>query len=412
MNLPLYIAKRYLFSKKSHNAINIISGISVCGVALATLALVCTLSVFNGFHDLISGFFTHFDPDLKVEAVKGKTFEPDSSSLAAIRALPEVEVVSLTLEDNAMAKYKEQQTMVTIKGVDDNFQALTHIDEILYGNPEFKLYDAVVDYGIMGQQLMYILNTGVQPYDPIEVYAPRKGTRVNMSNPLANFHRELLYSPGSVFNINDGRYASSYIITSMDFARRLFDYTNEVSALELRLLPEADADDIKHAISDIVGEGFTVKDRYEQQEATFKVVKIEKFISYLFLCFILMVACFNIISSVSMLILDKRDNANTLRSLGAPDGMVARIFIYEGNLIALIGAIVGLILGIVLCLLQQHFGLIGLGGDGQFVVSAYPVRVQATDVALVLASVLAVSALSVWLPIRMLNRFFYNRQQQ
>ena len=406
MNCALYIARRYLFSKKSHNAINIISGISVCGVALATLALVCTLSVFNGFHDLISGFFTHFDPDLKVEAIKGKTFTPDSAQLIAIESIPGVEVVSSTLEDNAMAKYKDQQTMVTIKGVDDNFQALTHIDEILYGNPEFKLYDAVVDYGIMGQQLMYILNTGVQPYDPIEVYAPRKGTRVNMSNPLANFHRELLYSPGSVFNINDSRYASSYIITSMDYARRLFDYTDEVSALELRLFPEADVQEVKHAICSIVGEGFTVKDRYEQQEATFKVVKIEKFISYLFLCFILMVACFNIISSVSMLILDKRDNANTLRSLGAPDGMVARIFIYEGNLIALIGAIVGLVLGIVLCLLQQHFGLIGLGGDGQFVVSAYPVRVKFTDIVLVFFSVVVVSAISVWLPIRLVNKYF------
>ena len=406
MNLSLYIAKRYLFSKKSHNAINIISAISVCGVALATLALVCTLSVFNGFHDLIASFFTHFDPDLKVEAIKGKTFTPDSAQLIAIESIPGVEVLSTTLEDNAMAKYKDQQTMVTIKGVDDNFQALTHIDEILYGNPEFKLYDAVVDYGIMGHQLMYILNTGVQPYDPIEGYAPRTGTRVNMSNPLANFHRELLYSPGSVFNINDGRYASSYIITSMDYARRLFDYTDEVSALELRLFPEADVQEVKHAISNIVGEGFTVKDRYEQQEATFKVVKIEKFISYLFLCFILMVACFNIISSVSMLILDKRDNANTLRSLGAPDSMVARIFIYEGNLIALIGAIVGLVLGIVLCLLQQHFGLIGLGGDGQFVVSAYPVRVKFTDIVLVFFSVVVVSAISVWLPIRLVNKYF------
>ena len=406
MNLPLYIAKRYLFSKKSHNAINIISAISVCGVALATLALVCTLSVFNGFHDLIASFFTHFDPDLKVETIKGKTFTPDSAQLIAIESIPGVEVLSTTLEDNAMAKYKDQQTMVTIKGVDDNFQALTHIDEILYGNPEFKLYDAVVDYGIMGQQLMYILNTGVQPYDPIEVYAPRKGTRVNMSNPLANFHRELLYSPGSVFNVNDSRYASSYIITSMGYARRLFDSKEEVSALELRLLPEANVHEVKHAISNIMGEGFTVKDRYEQQEATFKVVKIEKFISYLFLCFILMVACFNIISSVSMLILDKRDNANTLRSLGAPDGMVARIFIYEGNLIALIGAIVGLILGIVLCLLQQHFGLIGLGGDGQFVVSAYPVRVKFTDIVLVFFSVVVVSAISVWLPIRLVNKYF------
>ena len=199
MNLPLHIAKRYLFSKKSHNAINIISAISVCGVALATLALVCTLSVFNGFHDLIASFFTHFDPDLKVEAIKGKTFTPDSAQLIAIESIPGVEVVSSTLEDNAMAKYKDQQTMVTIKGVDDNFQALTHIDEILYGNPEFKLYDAVVDYGIMGQQLMYILNTGVHPYDPIEVYAPRKGTKVNMSNPLANFHRELRFCARKAF---------------------------------------------------------------------------------------------------------------------------------------------------------------------------------------------------------------------
>lgn len=404
MNLPLYIAKRYLFSKKSHNAINIISGISVCGVALATLALVCTLSVFNGFHDLIASFFTHFDPDLKVEAVKGKTFTPDSAAIASLQAIPGVEVACLTLEDNAMAKYKEQQTMVTVKGVDDNFQQLTDIEEILYGNPEFKLYDEIADYGIMGIRLMYLLGTGIQPFDPIEIYVPRKGGRVNMSNPMANFRREPLYSPGTVFNINDDRYASSYIITSMDYARRLFGYTTEVSAIELRLQPGADIGDTKRAVAAAVGEGFTVKDHYEQQASTFKVVKIEKLISYLFLCFILMVACFNIISSVSMLILDKRDNANTLRSLGATDGLISRIFIYEGNLIALIGAVVGLVLGVLLCLLQQQFGIIGLG-DGQFVVDAYPVRVKLSDIVLVFFSVLAVSAISVWLPIRLLNRY-------
>lgn len=404
MNLPLYIAKRYLFSKKSHNAINIISGISVCGVALATLALVCTLSVFNGFHDLIASFFTHFDPDLKVEAVKGKTFTPDSAAIASLQAIPGVEVACLTLEDNAMAKYKEQQTMVTVKGVDDNFQQLTDIEEILYGNPEFKLYDEIADYGIMGIRLMYLLGTGIQPFDPIEIYVPRKGGRVNMSNPMANFRREPLYSPGTVFNINDDRYASSYIITSMDYARRLFGYTTEVSAIELRLQPGADIGDTKRAVAAAVGEGFTVKDHYEQQASTFKVVKIEKLISYLFLCFILMVACFNIISSVSMLILDKRDNANTLRSLGATDGLISRIFIYEGNLIALIGAVVGLVLGVLLCLLQQQFGIIGLG-DGQFVVDAYPVRVKLSDIVLVFFSVLAVSAISVWLPIRLLSRY-------
>lgn len=410
MNFPFYIAKRYLFSKKSHNAINIISGISVCGVALATLALVCTLSVFNGFHDLIASFFTHFDPDLKVEAMKGKTFVPDSAFVASIEDVPGVEVVSMTLEDDAMAKYKDQQAMVTIKGVDDNFQALTHIEEVLYGNPEFKLYDPIADYGIMGIRLMQLLGTGIQPFDPIEVYAPRRDGRVNMSNPMANFRREILYSPGTVFNINDARYATSYIITSMDYARRLFGYTAEVSAIELRLHPDADVGQVKRAVASVVGDAFTVKDHYEQQAATFKVVEIEKFISYLFLCFILMVACFNIISSVSMLILDKRDNADTLRSLGATEGLISRIFIYEGNFIALIGAFVGLVLGIILCLLQQQFGIIGLGGDGQFVVDAYPVRVEFQDIVLVFFSVLVVSALSVWLPIRLLNRYFSKKE--
>lgn len=409
MNCALYIARRYLFSKKSHNAINIISAISVCGVALATLALVCTLSVFNGFHDLISGFFTHFDPDLKVEAVKGKTFEPDMATIAAVRAIPGVEVVSLTLEDNAMAKYKEQQTMVTIKGVDDDFQALTHVEEILYGNPEFKLYDEVTDYGVMGIQLMYILGTGIEPYSPIEVYAPRRGTKVNLSNPMNSFRRELLFSSGTVLNINDARYASSYIVTSLDYARRLFGYDTEVSAIEIGLSPKANVTQIKRSIAHLVGTDFTVKDRYEQQAATFKVVEIEKFVTYLFLCFILMVACFNIISSVSMLILDKQANADTLRSLGATEGFISRIFIYEGNLIALLGAVVGLVLGIVLCLLQQEFGLIGLGAEGQFVVDAYPVRLKVTDLVLVLVSVVAVSALSVWLPIKILNRYFLKK---
>ena len=409
MDCALYIARRYLFSKKSHNAINIISAISVCGVALATLALVCTLSVFNGFHDLISGFFTHFDPDLKVEAVRGKSFTPDSAVVASIRALPGVEVVSLTLEDNAMAKYQEQQTMVTIKGVDDYFQELTHVEEILYGSPEFKLYDEIADYGIMGIQLMYILGTGVQPYDPIEVYAPRRGTKVNLGNPMGSFRREPLFSPGTVLNINDARYASSYILTSLDYARRLFGLDGQVSAIEIGVSPEGDVEKVKKRIAEMVGADYTVKDRYDQQASTFKVVEIEKFVTYLFLCFILMVACFNIISSVSMLILDKQANAATLKSLGATNSLVARIFIYEGNLIALIGALVGLALGVVLCLLQQEFGLIGLGAEGQFVVDAYPVRLKVTDLVVVLVSVVAVSAVSVWLPIRLLCRRLLNR---
>ena len=182
-----------------------------------------------------------------------------------------------------------------------------------------------------------------------------------------------------------------------------------MSAIEVGLSPKANTAQVKRAIAHIMGDGFTVKDRYEQQAATFKVVEIEKFVTYLFLCFILMVACFNIISSVSMLILDKQANADTLRSLGATEGFISRIFIYEGNLIALLGAVVGLVLGVVLCLLQQEYGLIGLGGQGQFVVNAYPVRVKVTDLLLVLVSVVAVSALSVWLPIKILNRYFLKK---
>ena len=308
-----------------------------------------------------------------------------------------------------MVKYKGQQTMVTIKGVDDNFQDLTHIEELLYGNPEFKLYDAVADYGVLGVQLMYVLGTGLDPYDPIEVYAPRRGAKVNLSNPMASFHRELLFLPGNTLCINDSRYASSYIVTSLDFAHRLFENESAVSAIEIRLSPKASVAKGKQSIAAIMGEGYTVKDRYEQQAATFKVVEIEKFVTYLFLCFILMVACFNIISSVSMLILDKQANADTLKSLGATDNFVARIFIYEGNLIALLGAVIGLVLGLVICLLQQEFGIIGLGAQGQFVVDAYPVRVKLADLFLVLVSVIAVSAVSVWLPIKMLNKYFLKK---
>lgn len=308
-----------------------------------------------------------------------------------------------------MAKYKGQQVMVTVKGVDDEFQALTHIEEILYGNPEFKLYDEVADYGVLGIQLMYTLGTGFDPYDPVEVYAPRRGAKVNLSNPMASFRRQPLYLAGNVLNINDARYASSYIVTSLDYARQLFDYETEVSAIEVRLSPKAHAARAKQNIASIMGDGYTVKDRYEQQAATFKVVEIEKFVTYLFLCFILMVACFNIISSVSMLILDKQANADTLKSLGATDSFVARIFMYEGNLIALLGAVIGLVLGVVLCLLQQEFGIIGLGGGGQFVVDAYPVRVKLTDLLLVLVSVVTVSAVSVWLPIKILNKYFLKK---
>lgn len=405
MNLPFYIARRYLFSKKKHNAINIISAVSVCGVALATLALVCTLSVFNGFQDMVAGFFTAFDPELKITVREGKVFDPHESRVAQIHAMPEIEVWTETLEENAMVQYKDRQTMAVIKGVEDNFEQLTAIDSLLYGTGKFVLNDSVVDYGILGVELMSELGTGIQFVDPLQVYAPKRNARVNMANPAASFNSDYLFSPGAVFIVNQQKYDARYILTSLGFARRLFDYDTEVSAIEIKLKPGSNIDAVEKKMEEILGERFVVQNRYEQQADVFRIMEIEKFISYLFLTFILAIACFNVIGSLSMLILDKRDDVETLRNLGAGDQLITRIFLFEGRMISVFGASIGIVLGLLLCFLQQKFGLISLGGgNGSFVVDAYPVSVHLTDVLLVFVTVIAVGFLSVWYPVKYLSR--------
>ena len=405
MNLPFYIARRYLFSKKKHNAINIISAVSVCGVALATLALVCTLSVFNGFQDMVAGFFTAFDPELKITVREGKVFDPHESRVAQIHAMPEIEVWTETLEENAMVQYKDRQTMAVIKGVEDNFEQLTAIDSLLYGTGKFVLNDSVVDYGILGVELMSELGTGIQFVDPLQVYAPKRNVRVNMANPAASFNSDYLFSPGAVFIVNQQKYDARYILTSLGFARRLFDYDTEVSAIEIKLKPGSNIDAVEKKMEEILGERFVVQNRYEQQADVFRIMEIEKFISYLFLTFILAIACFNVIGSLSMLILDKRDDVETLRNLGAGDQLITRIFLFEGRMISVFGASIGIVLGLLLCFLQQKFGLISLGGgNGSFVVDAYPVSVHLTDVLLVFVTVIAVGFLSVWYPVKYLSR--------
>lgn len=405
MNLSFYIARRYLFSRKKHNAVNIISGISVCGVALATLAMVCTLSVFNGFQDMVAGFFTAFDPQLKITVREGKVFLPDEPALQQVRALPEVEVWTETLEENAMVQYKDRQVMAVIKGVDDNFEQLTSIDSLLYGTGRFILKDNIVDYGFLGIELMSQLGTGIQFVDPLQVFAPRRNVRVNLANPSAAFNREYLFSPGAVFVVNQEKYDAHYIVTSLSFARRLFDYGREVSAVELKLKPDADTEAVRQRIATLLGDRFVVQNRYEQQADVFRIMEIEKLISYLFLTFILVVSCFNVIGSLSMLILDKRDDVVTLRNLGADDRLVVHIFLFEGRLISVFGAVGGILSGLLLCWAQQHFGFITLGGgSGAFVVDAYPVSVHVSDVVLVFATVLAVGFLSVWYPVRYLSR--------
>ena len=405
MNLPFYIARRYLFSKKKHNAINIISGISVCGVALATLALVCTLSVFNGFQDMVAGFFTAFDPELKITIREGKVFEPQGAAFQEVRSLPEIGVWTETLEENAMVQYKDRQAMAIIKGVEDNFEELTSIDSLLYGAGEFILHDSIVDYGVLGVELISELGTGLQFVDPLQVYAPKRNVRVNMANPSASFTRDYLFSPGVVFVVNQQKYDARYILTSLSFARNLFNYDTEVSAVELKLKPGTDVTAVQRKIARILGDEFVVLDRYEQQADVFRIMEIEKFISYLFLTFILAIACFNVIGSLSMLILDKREDVETLRNLGADDRLIARIFLFEGRLISLFGALSGIVLGLLLCYIQQRFGIISLGGgNGSFIVDAYPVSVHVTDVVLIFITVITVGFLSVWYPVHYLTR--------
>ena len=355
MNFPFYIAKRYLFSKKSHNAINVISAISVCGVALATLAMVCTLSVFNGFQDVVATFFTAFDPELKITATAGKVFDGQDERILELKKLPEVAVFSESLEENAMVQYKGRQTMAVIKGVEDNFDRLTPIDSILFGRGELLLHDEVADYAIPGIELVSILGTGIRFLDPLEIYAPKRGAKVNMANPAASFNSANLFSSGLVFAVNQQKYDASYILTSLQFARKLFQYDTEVSSVELKLKSDVNIGSVKKKIQAILGDGFRVQDRYEQQVDTFRIMEIEKLISYLFLTFILMIACFNVIGSLSMLIIDKRADVVTLRNLGANDKLITRIFLLEGRMISFFGAIIGVGLGLVLCFIQQEF---------------------------------------------------------
>lgn len=409
MNFPFYIARRYLFSKKSHNAINVISAISVCGVALATLALVCTLSVFNGFQDLVTTFFTAFDPQLKITAVRGKVFDGQDKRVLQLKKMPDVEVYSESLEDNVMVQYQGRQAMAVVKGVEDNFDQLTPIDSILFGRGDLLLHDEVVDYAIPGIQLLSTLGSGIRFLDPLEIYAPRRGAKVNMVNPSTAFVTGNLFSSGLVFAVNQEKYDASYILTSIDFARRLFQYTTEVSAINLKLKAGADTDAVKKHIQDLLGDDFLVQDRYEQQADTYRIMEIEKLISYLFLTFILMIACFNVIGSLSMLIIDKRDDVVTLRNLGASDRQIVRIFLFEGRMISFFGAFAGVALGLLLCWLQQEYGLIALGSSGSFVVDAYPVSVHASDVLLIFITVLLIGFLSVWYPVRFLSKRLLNK---
>ena len=404
MNYRVFIAWRYLFSRKSHHAINIISGISACGVAIATIAMVCTLSVFNGFQSLVADLFTDFDPQLKVTLAEGRTLKANDMAVKLLRNHPDIETITLSLEDQALVVRDGRQMVVTVKGVDDTYSQQMNLPHLLYPNTEetdVVLHADVLEYAIPGIQLA--MQMGLRPdFDPsLLIYAPKRGERVNMANPMGSFTADELMSSGYVFQVKQSKYDANYIITSLGFAQRLFDREGLITQMELRLRDGASLRNVQRDIKRQLGSRFIVQDRYEQQNDVFRIMRIEKLIAYLFLTFILLVASFNIIGSLSMLMIDKRADIQTLRNLGATMGDVRRVFILEGNMISFFGALIGIVIGVALCWVQQQYGLISMGrSEGSFIVESYPVVVRLWDIVAIFLTVLVVSALVVWYPVR------------
>lgn len=397
------MAGRYLFSRKRVGAINIISGISVLGVAFGTAALICALSVFNGFRDLIGSLYTAFDPPIEVVPAQGKFAAADDPVLTQIMKHPQVEAASTCMEDNALILFKGRPIVITLKGVDDRFDQVTGIRSILYGNGSYQLHQAGVNYGIPGIGLAAAM--GSIDYGTIQVCAPRKGERINMANPLESLNADNLSAPGVCFDVRQRKYDETYLITSLSFAQQLFEQQNCITAVELKLKPDANIQQVKEELRTIAGKRFQVLDQLEQQQEMFNVMNIEKMVTYLFLTFILLIACFNIIGSVSILIIDKRQDVETLRHMGASDKLIFRIFLYEGRIIATLGAVMGILFGLGLCWIQQTFGLVKLGSSsGNFIVEAYPVSIHLTDVPLILFTVILVGFICVWYPVKYLSR--------
>lgn len=405
MSLSFLLALRYLFSKKSHNAINIISSISMGGITLATMALVCTLSVFNGFREVVEGLYTAFDPQLKVIPAKGKFISDNDSVLLQIRQHQEVASASNILQDYALILFEGHPLVVELKGVEDNFAQTIPINTILRGQGDtLLLKDNDTFYGIAGLPLARYIS-GTNDFGVLQMCAPKQGERINVANPTESFNVDYLKSSGQVFIVNQEKYDNNYIITHIDFTQNLFEKEGQISSLELRLNDKANINKVQRELKYIAGEHFIIQNQTEQQSDVYNVMEIEKLMSYFFLTFILLVATFNIIGSLSMLIIDKRKDMATLNNLGATPTMIRRIFIIEGCLIALIGATVGVVLGCLLCLGQQYFGWLRFdNGDGTFLLDYYPVSVELLDILMIIGTVFFVSCVSIWWPIRYLTR--------
>lgn len=386
-------------AKKRQNAIHVISGISCLAVAVVTAAMICVLSVMNGFGDAVASMFSQLDAELRITPKQGKVLDLQDPRITALYAMPEIAIIAPTVEETALVEFRGKQVPALLKGVDTTYQQLTTIDSIMIDG-DYMVWDGAFERCVMGVGLANTIGIGARFISPVHLYAPKRVGKVNMLRPDENFRSKGVFIAG-VFAVNQMQYDDTYLLISLPLARELFEYEpTQATAIELRLQEGVSVRKQQKRIRAALGEDYAVLNRYEQQADFYRIQMIEKWLTALLLVFILLIASFNIISSLSMLILDKSDDIRLLHALGADEPMIRRIFLYEGWMISIVGALVGTVLGVTVCGIQQYFGILKLGNGMNYVLSAYPVSIQLTDVLLVLAVVLALGALAAWIPAR------------
>jgi len=400
MNFPFYIAKRYLLAKKKRNAINIISAIAVGGVMVGTMALVIVLSVFNGFDKVIKSLINSFDPDLKITLVEGKVFDPEEAGKSKILEIPGIKDISEVLEENALLRYDQRQYIATMKGVDEKFVHTSGIDTMMVDG-DFILEKDGKPYTVIGQGVAYSLRVGLNFINPLIIYVPERVGKINMANPTGAFRKFPVY-PSGVFGIEQ-EFDAKYILLPIKNVREILDYTNEVSALEIKLTYGIDEEEVQARIKEILPSNFEVKTRYQQNEMFYRIMKSEKWAIFMILTLILLVASFNIVGSLSMLIIDKQDDIVSLQNLGADSGTIKKIFLFEGWLISITGSFLGILLGTGIAWIQEKFEIIRLAGSGSFVLDSYPVDIQIFDILLIWFTVMLIGFLAALYPVRKLS---------
>lgn len=397
MKTELKIAWRYLFAKKQYNAIHIISGISAAAIGVVTAAMVCVLSIMNGFGVIVEQMFSQFDPDIRIEAVNGKSFNDSGSKFESLRQLDGIELISQRIEETALLQFEGKQMPVRLYGVDSTFATLTHIEEIITGG-HYEVHDGAFDRAVLGQGLAWHIGIGAQFINPLYLYVPKRTEKVNMLRPDQAFNEEVCFIAGT-FAVQQAKYDDEVMLVDIDLTRRLLEYEEtEVSSLLIKVQSTSHIKHVEKEVQHLLGDKYKVLNRYEQQADFFRILRVEKLLTTLLLVFILLIASFNIIGSLSMLIIDKQSDIQTLSHLGASSSLIRRIFLFEGWLISTIGAMIGLVIGLAICLIQEHVGILKLGSGTEYIISAYPVAVQAADIFLVAVVVLCLGFLAAWIP--------------